>query len=893
MVVRTPWVSISAVARAMVFVLLLSALLAGAASAQSNVSSCITISSPGTYILNTSVTNTTPVVACINITSSNVVLDGAGNRVYGADILNTFGVFVFNSTTDLTNVTIKNLNVTDWYYGIYYRNAHNGSIVNNNVSSNRASGVRLLSSHNNTITNNNISYNNQGFFFDAGIYFDSSNNNTVRANYISNNPQFGVILSSSDNNTFTDNDIVFNCGGQAGVSLSSSNSNTFNSNNISDNTGSGIELSSSNNNAFTNNIVDRNNAGGLGNAGAYLTSSTGNTFTNNTANRNRYGIYLTYSSTSNTLIDNTANSNTGIFDSSGIKIEYSSNDNSISAGTVYNNSVYGIKVSSSNGINITGVGIHNNTNTGILDDTTGYASNQNFSYNKISGSSKGIRLIDEDNSIVLGNEIWNTTDGILLDSSGYYSGSLSNNITQNHIHDNQNGISIVLFSYSGGNIVTQNHIHDNQNGITLTNPSGYGYSGGDTIYNNLFNNTNNVNIDAYSQGLSSWNTTKTAGTNIVGRSFIGGNFWAYPNGTGFSETCADSELDGICNSPYDINGAGDFDFLPLNTLTGITIPPLTQPPMDANTTNSSGFINLTDFGFSQTLINQMGVTGYEYILTTNGTTPAVNISVNIFIEPPAGVTNISNISGVLPGFYYQISVNDSSWFSNITNIQLKIFYNSSNLPTGVSESSLRPMRFTNGSWVRLDCAELGGCNATLADGTTLFDAGVVTSAVNATHPYVWANLSNFSVYGIGGSITPSPAAPAPTGTYKPRAVVLANSIDRALAADFYGFLRNQGIEIIEATAANFDAYKSSARFIIILGGPNAPEGVGDIVRGILSEEEQKFLRTRGNRKMYVKTNIWRTGQVVRIIAGSGRDQTQEEWQANREDVGRRIRYNLD
>jgi len=191
-------------------------------------------------------------------------------------------------------------------------------------------------------------------------------------------------------------------------------------------------------------------------------------------------------------------------------------------------------------------------------------------------------------------------------------------------------------------------------------------------------------------------------------------------------------------------------------LTKVSITPIKLLSI-VNTTNSSGIIDLNSKGVPQAITERTGVTGYEYTVRTNGSTPVVNLSVDVFIEPPSGVSDISNTSGAVPGFYYKINVNDSSWFDNVTVVQLRIYYNIStiNLPSGISENTLRPVRYTNGSWVRLDCASLGGCTATLADGTLLYASGVVTSSMNATNPYVWANLSNFSTYGIGGGVSTS------------------------------------------------------------------------------------------------------------------------------------------
>ncbi|MEE8168122.1 MAG: hypothetical protein V3T58_04550 [Candidatus Hydrothermarchaeales archaeon] len=118
---------------------------------------------------------------------------------------------------------------------------------------------------------------------------------------------------------------------------------------------------------------------------------------------------------------------------------------------------------------------------------------------------------------------------------------------------------------------------------------------------------------------------------------------------------------------------------------------------------------------------------------------------------------------------------------------------------------------------------------------------------------------------------------------KPKSVVLANSIDYELASDFFEFLRNRGIEVIHSAAADFGQYKET-KFIVILGGHEAYEGVGDIVKGILTPQEMKYIKSEGNRKMYIKTNVWAMGQVVMVIAGSDRHQTKKSHEENRNSV---------
>jgi protein-L-isoaspartate(D-aspartate) O-methyltransferase len=103
-------------------------------------------------------------------------------------------------------------------------------------------------------------------------------------------------------------------------------------------------------------------------------------------------------------------------------------------------------------------------------------------------------------------------------------------------------------------------------------------------------------------------------------------------------------------------------------------------------------------------------------------------------------------------------------------------------------------------------------------------------------------------------------------------VVVANSIDKALSVDLFNFLENRGIHPIKISAIEFEKYKKE-KFIVILGGPDAYEGVGDIVREILDSEEEEYIRIPGKKRMYVKSDVWVDGQRICIIAGSGREQT--------------------
>ncbi len=127
-------------------------LLAGGAGAATPISSCTMISSPGTYVLTQSIIHS-PASTCIDITSSNVIFDGAGYTIDGVIATGAYGVYVYSYTTGLTNVTVKNLLVMDWNFGIIFFNTQNGSITNN-TASNNSYGIGLSGSSNNTIYNN-------------------------------------------------------------------------------------------------------------------------------------------------------------------------------------------------------------------------------------------------------------------------------------------------------------------------------------------------------------------------------------------------------------------------------------------------------------------------------------------------------------------------------------------------------------------------------------------------------------------------------------------------------------------------------------------------------------------------------------------------------------------
>ena len=277
-------------------------------------------------------------------------------------------------------------------------------------------------------------------------------------------------------------------------------------------------------------------ASGYGRAGILLHSHN-NTVRNNSATNNDYGIHLD-SSCCNNLTDNTVSNNADY----GLYLDFSRH-NSLTGNTVSNNE-YGLYLdSSSNNNTLTGNTALNNYDGIIL-----YSS----CYNNLTGNTAHS----------------NNGHGIYLYSSCY------NNLTGNTAHSN-NGHGFYVRLSSNNNSLMGNTAHSNNKhgfylrlssnnnsltGNTASNNSVYGVflyaSNNNQIYNNYFDD----GINTYDSGSNIWNITKTPGPNIVGGSWLGGNYWSDYTGD-------DTNGDGLGDSLLPYNASGNIvnggDWLPL------------------------------------------------------------------------------------------------------------------------------------------------------------------------------------------------------------------------------------------------------------------------------------------------------------------------------------------
>ena len=246
---------------------------------------------------------------------------------------------------------------------------------------------------------------------------------------------------------------------------------------------------------------------------------------------------------------------------------------------------FSIEGSEYSGVHFFGVSdcrIQNNnlSNNGCSIDLYSYSSGNTLDNNNITYSTTGISLGDSWYNVLSNNSISNCTSGIsIFDST-------NNTLKDNHVFENSEGISLI--GESNGNTLINNTLNLNENlGLNIYETSN------NLIYNNYFNNTLNVESELVS-GTNIWNTTKTEGTNIVGGPYLGGNFWARPDGTVYPEGVKDTDLDGIFDAQYNIENSESIDFLPLKESKPMTITVNNSTAVDNSTDKVADFTSIQE-----------------------------------------------------------------------------------------------------------------------------------------------------------------------------------------------------------------------------------------------------------------------------------------------------------
>ena len=167
-------------------------------------------------------TFTANIYESIVIERDNIIVNGNNYLLQGSPP--SYG-FTLNSRN---NVTIRNVFITGFRYGIYLKSSTNNTIERSALANSDRGGIWLETSTGNKIANNAIANNY------CGILLTWSNNtNTITNNTVRNNP-FGIWLIVSINNVIGDNTIGNNTLG--GIYLDRSNNNQIYHNNVINNT---------------------------------------------------------------------------------------------------------------------------------------------------------------------------------------------------------------------------------------------------------------------------------------------------------------------------------------------------------------------------------------------------------------------------------------------------------------------------------------------------------------------------------------------------------------------------------------------------------------------------------------------------------------------------------
>jgi PGF-pre-PGF domain-containing protein len=247
--------------------------------------------------------------------------------------------------------------------------------------------------------------------------------------------------------------------------------------------------------------------------------------------------------------------------------------------------------------------------------------------NEISNCQSGITCMEGFDDTISNNEISSCGNGINIGNGDAISYEIGTRVEGNKITKNNVGISVGGIGY--GYIIADNTISFNK----------YGYedctTGKNRIYNNYFNNTVNVKLQGNQKAQNIWNNSRTIGENIIGSSYIGGNYWARPAGDGFSQTHFDANGDGISEESFSLNGV-NIDYLPLAVPAQKQVPLLPFANFSTNTTQGSAPLFVLFIDSSQY------ATGRNWDFENDGKADSIDVNpVHIYTVPGNYTVNLT------------------------------------------------------------------------------------------------------------------------------------------------------------------------------------------------------------------------------------------------------------
>jgi hypothetical protein len=191
----------------------------------SYLSSCQSVSAPGSYYLSGNIKTTNTSAPCVTIASSDVSIICDGKSISGSGPYTGLPPFSYGIyASGVSNTTINGCGVNGFSYGVYSYNTTGLTVINSNVSTNYVSNIYLNNTRRGVIANSQMGASSSpaGSIYVTG----SSSNNTFRNNTLINNVLVGFNISSQKNN-FINNYVSgsawsFVCNAAAGYPHSSS-----------------------------------------------------------------------------------------------------------------------------------------------------------------------------------------------------------------------------------------------------------------------------------------------------------------------------------------------------------------------------------------------------------------------------------------------------------------------------------------------------------------------------------------------------------------------------------------------------------------------------------------------------------------------------------------------
>jgi len=283
---------------------------------------------------------------------------------------------------------------------------------------------------------------------------------------------------------------IKNCGNirdyNMGIALYSSNRTSISNNTIRNNT-YGIYLDPSyNNTIFENNIYNNSQIGIL------FDDSHNNTVRNNSIYNNSEGIYLGAGSTENLIYNNSVYLN---FDR-GILVSAESNGNSVYENRIFSNDD-GVMVNAANHTLVRNNTIYNNSLYGIrIPESSDISAHNNITYNNISGSPTCINFTSASDNLIEHNDISNCTTGagvyVLDEDYNEVNFNTISNIIGRGIwfvsHEYGKAIGNNITNTSSSGIFHNDGARINLTGNNITDPGSSGIFVNDTDDPDLFSN---------------------------------------------------------------------------------------------------------------------------------------------------------------------------------------------------------------------------------------------------------------------------------------------------------------------------------------------------------------------------------------------------------------------